>query len=318
MKDNTVDLEQKRKEVEEQKKNDDRVPKMSILESALSGISGSVPGAEESEGLDWLGAVLTLPDREFSLMKDFIIAELEKGLNNTNDRLLLVQSLNAAGLRTEDLIELYSVLIKQIEDSFKGKVSQQKIDFVKQVLCMIVNTISETEGIPKRIIQIPIELCNEEAKMPTYANVGDAGLDVYAMDDYEILPGETMLIPLGFKVAIPLGYELQVRPKSGRALKTKLRIANTPGTIDSGYRDEVAVIVENIEPKIVDIGYEFNENNKPVITSILHGKPYTIGKGEKFAQLILSEVPTAKLYQVESVAKIGENRGGGFGSSGLR
>ena len=74
MKDNIVDLEQKRKEVEEQKKNDDRVPKMSIFESVFSGINGSVPGAEESEGLDWLGAVLTLPDREFSLMKDFIIA----------------------------------------------------------------------------------------------------------------------------------------------------------------------------------------------------------------------------------------------------
>lgn len=316
MKDNITNLEEKRKQIEEEKKNDDRVPKMSIFEAALSGISGAVPGAEESEGLEWLGAILTLPEREFSLMKDFILAELEKGLNNTNDRLLLVQSLNASGIRAEDFIELYDVLTKQVEDSFKGKISQQKIDFVKQVLGMIVNTISETEGVPKRIIQIPIELCNEEAKMPTYANVGDAGLDVYAMEDYEILPGETVLIPLGFKVAIPLGYELQVRPKSGRALKTKLRIANTPGTIDSGYRDEVAVIVENIEQKIADIGYEFDENGKPVITSILHGKSYIIEKGQKFAQLVLNEIPTAKFYQVDSVANIGENRGGGFGSSG--
>ena len=143
-------------------------------------------------------------------------------------------------------------------------------------------------------------------------------MDVYALDDYTINPGETQLIPTGIKLALPPGYEIQVRPKSGRALKTKLRVANTPGTVDAGYRDEIKVIIENIEPPIKDISYEFDENGKPIITSILHGSSYTIGKGEKFCQLVLMEVPKAAFYRVEKVSEIGEDRGGGFGSTGLK
>ena len=87
---------------------------------------------------------------------------------------------------------------------------------------------------------------------------------------------------------------------------------------DSGYRDEIGVIIENIESPIKDITYEFDSEGKPIITSIEHGRPYYIGKGEKFAQLVLSEVPTASFYQVDSVDNIGENRGGGFGSTGVK
>ena len=154
--------------------------------------------------------------------------------------------------------------------------------------------------------------------MPAYARVGDAGMDVFALEDITINPGETKIIPIGIKVAIPSGYELQVRPKSGRAAKTKLRVANTPGTIDSGYRDEVGVIIENIEPNIADLTYDFNDDGKPVITSVLHGKSYTICKGEKFAQLVLSEVPTATWTQVDTIEAFEGNRGGGFGSTGLK
>jgi dUTP pyrophosphatase len=153
--------------------------------------------------------------------------------------------------------------------------------------------------------------------MPQYANATDSGMDVYALEDYTINPGETLLVPTGIKMAIPAGYEIQVRPKSGRALKTKLRVANTPGTVDAGYRDEIKVIIENVESPIKAIDYEFDENGKPVINSILHGSAYHIGEGEKFCQLVLMEVPKAALYRVESVSEIGENRGGGFGSSGL-
>ena len=133
-----------------------------------------------------------------------------------------------------------------------------------------------------------------------------------------INPGETKLIPTGIKVAIPRGYELQVRPKSGRALKTKLRVANTPGTIDCGYRDEVGVIIENIDSPIKDITYDFDEKGNIIIKSILHGSPYYIEKGTKFAQLVLNEVPTASFMQVEDIHEIEGDRNGGFGSSGLK
>jgi dUTP pyrophosphatase len=180
------------------------------------------------------------------------------------------------------------------------------------------NAINDTEGIAKRIVRIPFEFCRDEVRVPEYAHVTDSGMDLYALDDYTIHPGETVLIPTGIKVALPPGYELQVRPKSGRALKTKLRIANTPGTIDAGYRDEIEVIIENIEAPIKDITYSFDSKGYPVITSIEHGSDMFIGKGEKFAQLVLMEVPKAALFEVSSVQDYGEDREGGFGSTGLK
>lgn len=131
-------------------------------------------------------------------------------------------------------------------------------------------------------------------------------------------------MPTGIKVALPPGFELQVRPKSGRALKTKLRVANTPGTIDQGYRDEVKVIIENIEAPIKDIQYEevfdsiTGKINYLKIKSILHGSDFFVSKGEKFCQLVLAEVPKASFYRVDSVKEIGENRGGGFGSTDIK
>ena len=186
------------------------------------------------------------------------------------------------------------------------------------IIQAIINAISETEGVAKKIIEIPVELM-EDAKIPSYARLGDAGLDIYSTEDIEIGPGETKLIHTGLKVAIPRGYELQVRPKSGISLKTKLRVANTPGTIDSGYRDEVCVIIENLEPKIADIDYDFDERGRTVINSILHGKSYTIDKGQKIAQLVLNEIVVANFNKVNSIAEVeGEDRGGGFGSTGLK
>ena len=90
---------------------------------------------------------------------------------------------------------------------------------------------------------------------------------------------------------------------------------------DSGYRDQIGIIIENIEPAIKDITYEselIDGKPKLTITSILHGSDYFIGKGEKFAQLVLCEIPKATFFKVESVGKIEGNRGGGFGSTGVK
>ena len=93
--------------------------------------------------------------------------------------------------------------------------------------------------------EIYIEKCREDAKLPSYAHDGDAGMDLYAAEDVIIEPGKSALVPVGIKMAIPYGYEVQIRPRSGVSLKTPLRIPNAPGTIDCGYRDEVNVIVYN-------------------------------------------------------------------------
>ena len=93
--------------------------------------------------------------------------------------------------------------------------------------------------------EIHIEKCREDAKLPAYAHDGDAGMDLYAAEEVIIEPGRSALVPVGIKLAIPYGYEVQIRPRSGVSLKTPLRIPNAPGTIDCGYRDEVNVIVYN-------------------------------------------------------------------------
>ena len=252
------------------------------------------------------------------MFEPIFIDELQKSFNNISDKLLLTQTLNASGVKVEDLQDSYLKINEEIDGQLRAALSRSKRDFLKKMMAITYNAIADTEGIAKKIIQIPIELCHQDAKIPTYANIGDAGLDIYALEDITIHPGETKLVKTGLKVAIPYGYELQVRPKSGRALKTKFRVANAPGTIDSGYRDEIGVIIDNIEPPIKDIEYTFDDKGQPIIHSILHGSDFTIGKGEKFAQLVLNEVPKVSFYQVESVAGIGENRGGGFGSSGVK
>ena len=270
----------------------------------------------EQFSLEAFASVLALPDEEFKTLSGIILDELNKSLNNPNDRLLLAQSFNAQGITSDEVIANFKELATQIDSIKDDVLPQAKRDFVKQIVGLMVNAIAETEGISKRIIQIPIELCHPNAKIPAYAKPGDAGMDIYALEDFEVAPGERKIIKTGLKVAIPRGYELQVRPRSGTSVKTALRVANTPGTIDSGYRDEIGVIIENIEPKIKDIGYVFDNNGNIIIKSIFHGSVFNVGKGERFAQLVLNEVPSAAFYPVDSVTQIGENRGGGFGSTG--
>lgn len=263
--------------------------------------------------------LLSMDDENFKLLAPGVLQSYQQVVNNPNDKLALVQTLNASGVKAEDLIEAFASIneeIDKVED-----LSEPKKDFLRQMIATIINSVQETEGIAKRIIEIPIELCHPEAKIPQYAHIDDSGLDVYALDDYTIAPGKTMLIPTGFKVALPPGYELQVRPKSGVSLKTKLRICNTPGTIDAGYRDEVGIIVENVEPPIRAINvtnWDIDDSNPNIkFSDIEFGQSYTIGKGQKFAQLVLSEVPKAAFYRVDTVEEIGENRNGGFGSTDL-
>ena len=266
-------------------------------------------------GFEEVVGILGLPDEVFNIVAPAALLELERAMNNTQDKILLAQSLENQGTKIEDVLDSYNKIIQTIDSSLPD-IAQNRKDFLKQFLGIIVNGLLETQKISNRIIQIPIELCREGAKIPTYATLGDAGMDIYALEDYDIAPGETVLIPTGIKMALPIGHEIQVRPRSGQSLKTKLRIANAPGTIDSGFRGEICVIVENIEPKIADIEYEFSEKGQVIIKSIEHGKSYHISKGSKFAQLVLNIVPTASFFTVESVQVFdSERKEGGFGSS---
>ena len=269
----------------------------------------------EMGGFDELATLLAMPEEHFAILAPVFLAELEKGLKNINDQMILVQSMNLQGLKAENVREQYEIIYAEIDSQMGDVLSHQKRDFLKQMLGITYNALAEAEGVAKKNILMPIEYCRPGVKMPAYAHATDSGMDVFALEDITIAPGETKLIPIGVKVAIPAGYELQVRPKSGRCLKTKLRVANAPGTIDAGYRDEIAVIIDNIEPFIKSA--QVGEGG--VLYNVEFGSSYTIGAGEKFAQLVLCEVPKAIFYEVEKVSDIAnDGRQGGFGSTGVK
>ena len=161
--------------------------------------------------------------------------------------------------------------------------------------------------------EIYIEKCRDTAVIPAYAHPGDAGMDIYAAADVTVEPGRSVLVPTGLKMAIPVGYEVQIRPRSGVSLKTPLRIPNAPGTIDCGYRDEVNVIVYN------DSFFQDEGLQEPLTIDMkgcIHGT-YKIRKGDRIAQMVVAKVEYATFKETDNVKAIGEDRGGGFGSSGV-
>jgi dUTP pyrophosphatase len=132
----------------------------------------------------------------------------------------------------------------------------------------------------------------EGLPMPAYASAGAAGMDVVAAEDFTLEPGERMAVPSGFAIAIPEGYEVQVRPRSGLALKHGVTCLNTPGTIDSDYRGEVKIILAN-----------------------LGSEPFSALRGERVAQLVPAPVQRAALTEVDTLDDT-ERGSGGFGSTG--
>lgn len=170
------------------------------------------------------------------------------------------------------------------------------------------------------IKKIYVETCRENVILPTYKHEGDAGMDIYSAEEMQINPGETKIVPTGLKMAIPNGYELQVRPRSGISLNTPLRIANTPGTIDSGYRDEIGIIITNTS--FVE-SHNINFNNLQQYNISEKGNKngsYKILKNDRIAQIVLCKHEIIEFVPVKSgsVQNLGTNRGGGFGHSGTR
>jgi len=130
--------------------------------------------------------------------------------------------------------------------------------------------------------------------LPAYATDGAAGMDIVAAEDFTLSPGARHAVATGFAMAIPAGYEVQVRPRSGLALKHGITCLNTPGTIDSDYRGEVKVILAN-----------------------LGSEPFAIRRGDRIAQLVPAPVQRATLSEVDSLDETARGAGG-FGSTGAR
>lgn len=290
---------------------------MSKIEEQFKNIEGAFDALNQDGGeYEVMLKMLDLPDEEFAVVYPIMLRQFEKNLNNSNEILGMVHAMNSKGVRLEDMIEDLERIGEEFQNEFGGKYSQQKLDFIKQLFGMIIKGLNEAEGIARRVIPIPIEKCHEDAKVPVYVHKGDAGMDIYAVEDITLVPGETKIIPTGLKIALPLGYELQVRPRSGLSVKTPLRVANAPGTIDSNYRGEIGVIITNTEPRIKDI--QPKNDGSLDGSCITYGAEYTITKGMRFAQIVLSEVPSISFTEVESVLEVSDGREEGFGSSGVK
>ena len=142
-------------------------------------------------------------------------------------------------------------------------------------------------------MNIKVKKLYKDVVLPEYKTSGAAAFDFESMIDIIINPNETKIIPTGLAFEIPDGYELQVRPRSGLSAKTKLRVSNSPGTIDSDYRGEVCIILDNISSE----------------------ESYTINKGERIAQGVISKIEKITFEEVEDLSET-ERGEAGFGSTG--
>lgn len=157
---------------------------------------------------------------------------------------------------------------------------------------LLIHPKHMNSNVKVRIARINADL--SDIPLPAYATEGSSGMDIHAAVESEmtVKPGETVLVPSGFQIEIPQGFEAQVRPRSGLAIKHGIGILNAPGTIDSDYRGEVKIILTNL------------------------GKhDFVIRRGDRVAQLVICPVVRAQWEEVKSVDRT--NRGsGGFGHTG--
>ena len=149
--------------------------------------------------------------------------------------------------------------------------------------------MSSSERVAVEVKRLPH---GEGLDLPRYATAGAAGMDVLSAEEVTLAPGARHPVATGLSVAIPPGYEIQVRPRSGLALKHGISVPNTPGTIDSDYRGELKVILIN------------------------HGaEPFPIHRGDRIAQLVLAPVTIAEWHEVAELDST-DRGAGGFGSTG--
>ena len=137
-----------------------------------------------------------------------------------------------------------------------------------------------------------LQKLDDRARIPQYAHSLDAGMDVYPLESFKLLPFDRQLIKLGFAIAIPDGYEIQVRSRSGLALKKGVFVLNSPGTVDAGYRGEVGVILANFSDTI-----------------------YSNDTSQAIAQLVLAPVIKAVFVTTKELEKSGDRDVNGFGST---
>jgi dUTP pyrophosphatase len=184
------------------------------------------------------------------------------------------------GIENEDFKELKEVMMNS-GITTEGLISLLGDNFAEAI-------------IRRPIIDVMVQKLTETAQFPTYSHLTDACADIYADEDVIIKPGETHAVSTGLAFAIPEGHVIHVYARSGLSLKSSIRLANSVGIIDAGYRDELKILLWN----------SGKEN-------------FHVEKGMRIAQMDIMQSPAMEFYEVENVKDFGKDRKGGFGSSGL-
>jgi dUTP pyrophosphatase len=194
---------------------------------------------------------------------------------------------------SEELEKEFQKLLKELEQTMGEAIADME---VKEIEGVNLEELERNFKIPRPKQKLTYEKINPNAVEPKYNYPSDSGFDLHSTSSVNIPPLGRMIVPTGIKLSIPVGYEIQVRSKSGLSLNQGLMVLNSPGTVDQGYTGEIKVII-------------FNTNSKD----------YLINNGDKIAQAVLCPVMCGEVVDLINVEKIedGERSDKGFGSTGI-
>ena len=258
----------------------------SIFEDAvaLNSFIHQVPGLLE------ICDFANLPDEQFKEIQTYVTVGIESAYAEPSFKQELKRLTDA--LSSEDFRMMTTTFAVIDEELSKLDCIDEKKVFLRLIMDSMSTGITDMYNNPYDI-EVPIQFFGDADQAPLYAHSTDAGADVFAAEDF-IIPANSFgySIPLGFALALPRGWQVEVRPRSGLSKKTHMRISNTPGTIDAGYRDELALLTDNF------------------------GEDLSFKRGDRVCQLVLQPIYRMKFIPTDNVKNVGEDRGGGFGSTG--
>lgn len=254
----------------------------------------NTPGIED-EIAEQLATILSVPDEQFDMIYPTLIDGIRKTYESEQFQTDMLKQMSILPTGT---VEDNRAAVAEFLNAFDSDdtLSPKKKELLHIMFDSVLDVYERLLISGRQNVTVKITKLNPDAIIPEYAHPTDAGCDVCAVEEVKIMPQETAIVKTGIAIAIPAGYEVQVRPRSGLSYKTKLRIANAPGTIDADYRGEVGIIVHNTG----DV-------------------PYVVEKGMKIAQLLIAPTPKINWVEVESVEALGstERGAGGYGSTGV-
>lgn len=262
------------------------------MKNEIKELFRSVPTLDEETAEKFI-VLLELPDDEFDAVYPMFKEQIIKVYNSQDfQKNLLTQLELVPHSEIEEEKEAVRTFMNMILED--GDFSKNKKELITSMFENILEIFEQVAISGRTSVEVGIVKLNPDAIIPEYAHPTDAGADVAAVEETTIEPGETKIVKTGIAVAIPAGYEIQIRPRSGLSLKSKLRIANAPGTIDTEYRGEIGIIMTNTG----DV-------------------PYVIDKGMKIAQMVIAPTPMIKWNEVTTVEELGTTDRGadGFGST---